>query len=244
MHMNNPSIYQGIHEKAGVCGRSGNRRPGMYGQRAFTLVEMMVSVSIFLIVMVISLGAVLSIVDGNKKVQAINSVSNNLNTAIESMVRDIKTGYAYVCGTGQTMPLNGTDYRTGSGTCAPHDENISNPGEIAFISTISGDKRSVKYQFVEDADGHGKIVKTFCSAAKTSCSPSDFVPIDITSPDIDIESLEFRIRRPLPASLSTDPEDHGQPSVFILLKGTAYVNKTTASDFSMQTFVSQRVLNI
>jgi hypothetical protein len=36
----------------------------------------------------------------------------------------------------------------------------------------------------------------------------------------------------------------GQPSVFISIKGTAAVNKTTVSDFSMQTFVSQRVLNI
>ncbi len=242
--MNNPLINQGIRGSSGTNRLNANGRLDVSGQRAFTLIEMMVSVSIFLIVMVISLGAVLSIVDGNKKVQAINSVSNNLNTAIESMVRDIKTGYAYVCGTGRTVPLSGTDYSTGSATCAPHDENISNPGEIAFISTISGDKRSVKYQFVEDADGRGKIVKTFCPAAITTCNPSNFIPIDITSPDIDIESLEFRVRRPQPASLSFDSEDHGQPSVFILLKGTAYVNKTTASDFSMQTFVSQRVLNI
>lgn len=214
---------------------------------AFTLIEMMVSVSIFLIVMVISLGAVLAIVDGNKKVQAINSVSNNLNSAIESMVRDIKTGYAYSCGNNLPVPISSLENppystnSTGPYACDQDAEDIND--EIAFISTISGGKRSVKYGLVRDADGRGRIVKTFCSAAKLTCPDSEYVPIDITSPDIDIESLEFRIRRPRTASAG-DIEDRGQPSVFILLKGTAYVNKTTSSDFSMQTFVSQRVLNI
>jgi prepilin-type N-terminal cleavage/methylation domain-containing protein len=213
---------------------------------AFTLIEMMVSVSLFLIVMVISLGAVLAIVDGNKKAQAINSVSNNLSSAIESMVRDIKTGYAYSCpvgGTPLTVPLTGVTFDTGAGTCIPGIDNITS--EIAFISTISGDKRSVKYEFIPGDDDRGKIVKTFCSAAKISCSnPGDYTAIDITSPDIDIENMEFRIRRPDSAASTPAPEERGQPSVFMLLKGTAYVNKTKASDFSMQTFVSQRVLNI
>ncbi len=223
-------------------------RKSKYTNRAkgsgFTLIEMMVSVSIFLIIMVISLGAVLAIVDGNKKAQAINSVSNNLASAIESMVRDIKTGFAYSCGT-QTMPLGSTEYSEGANSCNYEDEYISNnPAEITFISTISGEKRTVRYHFEEDASGRGKIKKTFCPASIETCLNGNYLGIEITSPDIDIEALEFRIRRPRSVSSTLDSNQYGQPSVFILLKGTAYVDKTTTSDFSMQTLVSQRVLNI
>ena len=144
----------------------------------FTLIELMVSISIFLIVMVICLGAVLAIVDGNKKAQSINSVSNNLNSAIESMVRDIKTGFGYSCGS-QSVPLASTAYDVGAASCGT-GENVQD--SVAFISTISGDKRSVKYEFVASGQ-RGYIQKTFCPAYKTSCTSGDYISVPITSPD-------------------------------------------------------------
>lgn len=217
------------------------------GESAFTLIEVMVSVSLFLIVMMISLGAVLAIVDGNKKTQAINSVSNNLNSAIESMVRDIKTGYAYTCADQNvTSILSDTDvfaYSKNSSTCNATNENVTT--YVSFISTISGDKRWVKYYLdTTTIPGKGSIYKTFCPASNLTCPAGNYISVAITSPDIDIQALEFRIRRPVTATAAISPTDSGQPSVFILLKGTAFVNKTKVSDFSMQSFVSQRVLNI
>ncbi|MBX9765465.1 type II secretion system GspH family protein, partial [Patescibacteria group bacterium] len=47
-------------------------------RRGFTLVELMVAVSIFAIVMMIGVGALLSLVQTNRRAQAINSVMNNL----------------------------------------------------------------------------------------------------------------------------------------------------------------------
>ncbi len=58
----------------------------------FTLIEMMVSVAIFAIVVTISMGAILTVVDSNKKAQSMKSVMNNLNFALETMTRTIKTG--------------------------------------------------------------------------------------------------------------------------------------------------------
>ncbi len=58
----------------------------------------MVAVSIFSIVVMVAIGATLSIVGANKKAQALSSVINNLNFAVESMVRDLRTGYNYSCG--------------------------------------------------------------------------------------------------------------------------------------------------
>lgn len=215
------------------------------GDRAFTLIEVMVSVTLFLIVMMIALGAVLAIVDGNKKTQAINSVSNNLNSAIESMVRDIKTGYAYTCANND-VPETGSDalsYSKNATTCDKTNENVTD--YISFISTISGDKRWVKYYFDTTTNpGRGSIYKKFCPVSKTTCAAGDYISVAITSPDIDVQDLEFRIRRPETSTASLSPFDNGQPSVFMLVKGTAFINKTKVSDFSMQTFVSQRVLNI
>jgi type IV fimbrial biogenesis protein FimT len=66
-------------------------------ERGFTLIEIMVAVSIFALVMVVAIGAVLSIVSANKKSQAVSSVLTNLNFALESMLRDLRTGYNYGC---------------------------------------------------------------------------------------------------------------------------------------------------
>lgn len=65
------------------------------GNKGFSLIELMVAVSIFAIVMVISMGAILTVVNGNKKNQSMQVAINNLNFAVESMTRSIKTGYAY-----------------------------------------------------------------------------------------------------------------------------------------------------
>ena len=48
----------------------------------FTLVELMVSVSLFAIVMVISMGSVVSVFDANKKSQSLRTVMDNLNSTI------------------------------------------------------------------------------------------------------------------------------------------------------------------
>ncbi len=66
--------------------------------KGFTLIELMVSVTIFAIVMVISMGAILTVVNGNKKNQTMQVAINNLNFAVESMTRSIKTGYDYSIG--------------------------------------------------------------------------------------------------------------------------------------------------
>ena len=79
----------------------------------FTLIEMMVSIALFAIVMVMSMGAILSIVAANKKAQALNSVMTNLNFAVDSMSRDIKTGYNYHCGPHIPFPKPRTSCTSG-----------------------------------------------------------------------------------------------------------------------------------
>src|SRR3989344_3612671 len=73
----------------------------------FTLIEMMTSVSIFIIVMTISMGAVLGIFNANEKVGTLKAVMDNLNFAVETMSREIRFGSRYHCGAGSvTLPAN------------------------------------------------------------------------------------------------------------------------------------------
>ena len=189
-------------------------------KRGFTLIEVMVSVSLFAMVMTLSLGAILSIIDGNKKAQAINAVANNLSFAVESMVRDIKTGYAYSCNT--TLPAHDASSNiltNFSGSC---NENIS------LVSTITGTNRGVRY-YRDTVGGKGRIFKETYDGTTDTTYP-------VTSPEVDITNLSFYLDNPVSGT--------GQPKIFLIIKGTASVNPTPASDFTIQTLISQRNLNL
>jgi prepilin-type N-terminal cleavage/methylation domain-containing protein len=65
--------------------------------KGFTLVEIIVSISIFLIVAVVALGALLKIIDANKKSQGLKTAMSNINFALESMSRELRVGTHYYC---------------------------------------------------------------------------------------------------------------------------------------------------
>lgn len=64
--------------------------------RGFTLIEMIMSVAVFTVVSLIAAGALLALADANRKAQAFKSVVNNLNFAVESIARNLRTGSGYV----------------------------------------------------------------------------------------------------------------------------------------------------
>lgn len=74
--------------------------------KGFSLVEILVSIAIFSIVMVTAAGALLTTIDANHKAQAIQSVMNNLNFALESMSRAIRVGDTYHCGDSGSLVSN------------------------------------------------------------------------------------------------------------------------------------------
>lgn len=74
----------------------------------FTLVEMMVAVGLFALIASISLGAILSIFDANRRSQTSKTVVDNLNFTIENMARTVRFGSSYhSCNYGNlTQPAN------------------------------------------------------------------------------------------------------------------------------------------
>ncbi len=67
-------------------------------QQGFTLVEMIVSLTLFSVVITITVGALLSLIGSNDQLRNQQSVMTNLAFALDSMTREIRTGSYYYCG--------------------------------------------------------------------------------------------------------------------------------------------------
>lgn len=199
--------------------------------KAFTLIEVVIAVGLFSIVMMVALAIILSVVDNNKKVHSVNVVVDNLNFAIDSMVRDIKTGKYYRCGDSMTIDVTDT---TSCALNPPEDE-------ITLISTLYDNDKIVQYKYEPEEPGvhTGRIIKRSCpilSNSNTRSCSSPYETSDVTSSEINITGVTFIINPGTPSLV--------QPTVFLLIKGTSAVNPTAASDFRIQTLISQRYLNI
>ena len=68
------------------------RFPGLRGVKGFTLMEVMVSVSIFTIIMVIGIGSLLVINTSNSQSRADREAIDRVSFLLESLTRKIRTG--------------------------------------------------------------------------------------------------------------------------------------------------------
>jgi prepilin-type N-terminal cleavage/methylation domain-containing protein len=206
--------------------------------RGFTLIEVLVSLTLFTIVLVMAGGTVVSVIDINKRNQAISSVVNNLNYSIDSMIRDIKTGYLYKCdysGTYTVMALKEVSVIPSQSDCI----------NLTLVSTISGVDVVVKYDFVQPvptSSQNGYILKTVFDV-----NGSQLGMYNITDKtNVNIESLNLSVKNP--DALSCDSSivtcDYGQPSVAVVIKGMAGSQQIEVSKFYVQTFISQRLINV
>lgn len=66
-------------------------------KKGFTLLEALISVTIFAIVMTIAVGALVTIVDSNRKSQSMQLAVNNVNAAVDHMSWQIRGGSNYYC---------------------------------------------------------------------------------------------------------------------------------------------------
>jgi prepilin-type N-terminal cleavage/methylation domain-containing protein len=93
-------------------------------QRGFTLIEILVSMSIFLVVMTISLGAILGIFTANAAAQSIKVGLDNLNSSLETMSREMRFGTQWHCGA------------IGGDITSPQECQSDTPGtQVSFLSS-------------------------------------------------------------------------------------------------------------
>ncbi len=188
--------------------------------RGFTLIELMVSVAIFAIVMVIALGALLSISAADRKAETIASVMNNLNFAIESMTRNIRTGVDYHCAT-----VSGGDCAAGSDlfkfTAANGLETVYKFDSSALCQQTG----TVQGCIVRSTDG---------GSTYAAITAPEVVITNVTSGS---GGLLFYLR----GSALGSTGDNTQPNVVITITGYVQVNPTQKANFALQTSATQRL---
>ena len=181
--------------------------------------ELIVSVALFSTIMVIITGALLTIVDANRKSLAQQVVITNLNFALESISRVVRVGTTYHC-----------DYTAGTIT-VPRD-CLTGSSSFAFESN-DGDSANSNDQRVFRLNGvTGQIERSTDSGA-------NWVPI--TAPEITITRLTFFV---VGADSSSETGGALQPRVIVVVTGYSNVSERSRFDFNLNTMISQRVLDL
>jgi prepilin-type N-terminal cleavage/methylation domain-containing protein len=186
--------------------------------KGFTLVEILVSLSLLSVVVLICVGALLALVGADKKAQSIQAVMNDLNITIDSMARNMREGTGYDCGGISITVADCTDGNT----------------VISFVPygadpTIQN-KRWV-YQFVPASGSVGGYINRSKDGGATF--------VRLTSPDVTLTSVAFYV-------VGTNTTDNIQPRITIVLKGTggAGSDARTSSVFHVEAGAVQRELDL
>lgn len=189
------------------------------------MLEAMVALSLFSIVMVTSLGALLSIIDANSKAQTLKLAINNLNFGIEKMSRDIRSGQNYFCGdpSGNLAPSGLGSYK----------DCVGGSEAFAFRSKYDGTSPQEYTMYYLDGTGHVKV-ETYNASRGTRVSEL------FTSDIITFDSLKFFVNGSNPNLIA----DQTQPTVTVVMRGVAGGGKRVQSDFNIQTTVSKRALDV
>ncbi len=204
----------------------------------FTLIEMIVAVSIFTIVMLVVVGALLSLNDSSRKAQALRTVIDNLNFAVEDMNRKIRTGSNYLC---YPPDADGAVVVATSLLPAPVGSQLNCSGVAgAAISLQTEDIDPVThaaiwaaYVFEKDSTGVGSI-KLRKSVTGGGPNIEGFNEESaITSPEVDIQRMEFR--------LIGNGNSQTQPMIIINMSGVVDLKQDKLrTNFSLQTAISKR----
>ena len=67
-------------------------------QNGFTLLEIMIAMTLFSSATVIAVAALFGVIDFQRKSSALQRVENNLNFSVKTMTSDIAVGSVYYCG--------------------------------------------------------------------------------------------------------------------------------------------------
>lgn len=201
--------------------------------RAFTLVEMIVSLAIFSIVAVVALGALIKIISANKKAQTVQSAITNLNFALESLSREMRVGTNYNCGSSFFLGSS-----LSSSNACDEMSNLGSGSYIAFQSTKVGTNEDstskcqllTQYRFVPQSNGANPTTWSLENASQPFCdSPfvdGSFSPI--ISDNVTITSYKIKVV----------PKQY--PLALIEISGYAGVREKERTYFDVQTALSSR----
>lgn len=207
-------------------GFTSNKLKRQNKKRGFTLVEMIVATGIFGIIMTISIGSLLIIIDSNARAQSLNSAMTNISFAVDSMTRNIRTGYDYYCTTAASLNGNGNLPAGATDPGGSNQDCTTDAKALVFTNQRTGERTA--YRFIEPG-GDGVIQQKVVTGSWVA----------ITAGDVDIDRTESQFR----VSGAEATGDISQPQVDVIVKGEVLNDLNSVTRFSLQTSIVQRVLD-
>lgn len=200
-------------------------------QRGYTIIETMIAVSLFLVVISIGMSALLNANLIHQKSRDTRSIMDNLSFIMEDMSRNLRTGSNYRCITG------------------PDDlSDLSTPrsGESCFGIAFTSTAYNTTSTWVYYIDNSGRIWKS--TEGPYNNPPVNY--IQMTPDEVFISGnvsgtqiSGFSVLGAEPPSVPSN--NFQQPFVTIRLVGKIIIiNKNVETPFSLQTSVSQRLIDI
>ncbi len=213
-------------------------------QRGFTLIEMIVSLGVFSVVVTTAVGAMLVLIATNQQLQAEQSVMTNLAFALDTMTREMRTGYNYYCDSQPNYSAGGpnnifddaNDHESLLGTntadCAtgrPTGRQLQGVSFYEGGDSLTGatGARRILYFFDEDAN---TIYRRVGNDPKQAIVSSGLV----------VQDAQFYVTGSNPLSVGSDTE---QPSITIYIEAQEK-DDPTAKTYYLQTTVVQRILDL
>lgn len=201
----------------------------------FTLIELIISVGLFAVAVTISVGSLLVLVAQSQQGQADQNTMTNISFALDSMTREIRTGYDYYC-----APINNSDIATA----------FFNQEVLASVNDCpdgypGGSDRHTGISFIEGGEsitggtGYERIAYWFDlrdTERTIYRRVGNGAAERILSSDIEIVDAEFMVD-------GTNPNDAAQPTVTIYLEARD-VSESTGNTVKFQTTITQRILDI
>ena len=182
-------------------------------QSGFTLIEIMIATGLFVVVMVVGVGAVLNVNTTYRKTQKIRSIVDNLGFTMEDMSKTLRTGVTYVC---PGVPVSAGSSFTISGAVSCGTKNYA-----------------IEFQSASGLDTIYAIVNG--GLFKSTTGGADFVRMTSQEIVIDPTHSGFTV-------IGNLPSDTIQSHVIINLEGNI-LYRDNISNFALQTTVTSRVLD-
>jgi type II secretory pathway pseudopilin PulG len=115
----------------------------------FTLIEVIVASTIFIIVMTIASGTLLGIITANSKAQSISSVMTNLSFALDNMINELRDGENYQC-TGD--PCDSVSFDSSAGVVVTYDYDATNQSITEKVGSADAVPLTAEDVHVEQLD--------------------------------------------------------------------------------------------
>ncbi len=204
-------------------------------KKAFTLIEVLVSVGLFTVVAITGITATLFAKNAYEKSRDIRSLTDSLMFIMEDISRTSRLGDLYHC-----VTLQGSSLITLSDIETPLDgDNCDGVAYEPFWNMSPGDPEDQIIYVLREVDGVGamfsrRIDSSAGDVVSVTPNSNDFQRITPVNFDIDLARSGFTV---FGASTS------GQPRILIRLHGV-YERRGQQTELSLQTTLSQRAIPI